>query len=255
MSNDTCVAFITGASSGIGRATAERFAREGKKLILLARREERLQQLAQELSPLTRCHIIACDVRDEATIAQAITNLPAEFRDIDILVNNAGLALGVAPAQSALWSDWSQMIDTNCKSLAFLTHQILPGMAARKRGHIINISSTAAKYPYPGGNAYCASKAFVSQFSVALRADLISTGVRVTAIEPGMVGESEFSNVRLHGNDEKAAAVYTGIDYMLPADIAETISWVANLPARVNINRVEMMPQCQATGPLAYHRV
>lgn len=254
MTANPTTAFITGASSGIGRAVAERFAQEGKQLVLLARRKERLDALAQQLAPLTRCHVIACDVRDLAALEQAIAALPAPFRDIDILVNNAGLALGVEPAQSALWSDWAQMIDTNCTALAFLTHQLLPGMVARQRGHIINIGSTAGVYPYPGGNAYCASKAFVAQFSLALRADLIDSRVRVTVVEPGMVGESEFSNVRLHGDDAKAAAVYTGIDYMLPSDIAETISWVANLPARVNINRVEMMPQCQATGKLAYHR-
>lgn len=246
------IAFITGASSGIGLATAERFAREGRKLVLMARRKDRLDALAQRLS--VPCHVIACDVRDRDAVAQAITNLPAEFHDVDILLNNAGLALGVTPAQTTPWSDWQQMIDTNCTALAWLTHLLLPGMVARNRGHIINIGSTAGVYPYPGGSAYCASKAFVAQFSLALRADLIDTQVRVTVVEPGMVGESEFSNVRLHGDDAKVADIYAGIDYMLPADIAEAVSWIANLPPRVNINRIEMMPQCQATGKLAYHR-
>jgi NADP-dependent 3-hydroxy acid dehydrogenase YdfG len=251
--NDS-IAFITGASSGIGLAVAERFASEGRKLVLMARRKERLDALSQRLSQQVPCHVIGCDVRDGDAVAQAIANLPDQFRDVDILVNNAGLALGVTPAQTTPWSDWQQMIDTNCTALAWLTHQLLPGMVARKRGHIINLGSTAGVYPYPGGSAYCASKAFVAQFSLALRADLIDTQVRVTVVEPGMVGDSEFSNVRLHGDDAKAAELYAGIDYMLPSDIAETISWVTNLPPRVNINRIEMMPQCQATGKLAYHR-
>ena len=168
MSQVQATAFITGASSGIGLASAERFAREGKKLVLMARRKDRLEQLAQQLAPATPCHLIGCDVRNHTDVAAAIANLPKAFRNVDILVNNAGLALGVTPAQTTAWDDWQQMIDTNCTALAFLTHQLLPGMVARGRGHIINISSVAATYPYPGGNVYCASKAFVSQFSLAL---------------------------------------------------------------------------------------
>lgn len=247
------IAFITGASSGIGLATAERFASEGKTLILMARRQDRLNALAQHLSAKVPCHVIACDVRDRDAVAQAIASLPAGFRDIDILLNNAGLALGVTPAQTTPWSDWQQMIDTNCTALAFLTHQLLPGMVARNRGHIINIGSTAGTYPYPGGNIYCASKAFVKQFSLALRADLRGTAVRVTNIEPGMVGESEFSNVRL-GDDAKAADLYKGVDYLLPSDIADAIAWAANQPAYVNINRIEIMPVCQSPERLAIHR-
>jgi 3-hydroxy acid dehydrogenase/malonic semialdehyde reductase len=248
------IAFITGASSGIGLAAAERFASEGKKLVLMARRKERLDALAQRLSQQVPCHVIDCDVRDLDALAQAVATLPEDFRDIDILLNNAGLALGVTPAQTTPWSDWQQMIDTNCTALAFLTHQLLPGMVARKRGHIINIGSVAGTYPYPGGNVYCASKAFVEQFSLALRADLLGTGVRVTNIEPGLVGGSEFSNIRLHGDDAKAAEVYKGAEYLLPSDIADAIAWAANQPAYVNINRIEIMPVCQASDRLAVHR-
>lgn len=246
------IAFITGASSGIGLATAERFAREGRKLVLMARRKERLDALAQRLS--VPCHVIACDVRDRDAVAQAITHLPAEFQSVDILLNNAGLALGVTPAQTTPWSDWQQMIDTNCTALAWLTHQLLPGMVARNRGHIINIGSTAGTYPYPGGSVYCASKAFVKQFTLALRADLNATRVRVTCIEPGMVGDSEFSNVRLHGDDSKAAEIYQGVDYLLPSDIADAIAWTAGQPTYVNINRIEIMPVCQAPARLAVHK-
>jgi len=251
--NDS-IAFITGASSGIGLAAAERFAREGKKLVLMARRKERLDALAQRLSQQVPCHVIVCDVSDRDAVAQAIATLPEQFQNIDILLNNAGLALGVTPAQTTPWSDWQQMIDTNCTALAFLTHQLLPGMVVRKRGHIINIGSVAGTYPYPGGNVYCASKAFVEQFSLALRADLQGTGVRVTNIEPGLVGDSEFSNVRLHGDDGKAADVYKGADYLRPSDIADAIAWAANQPAYVNINRIEIMPVCQASNSLAVHR-
>jgi 3-hydroxy acid dehydrogenase/malonic semialdehyde reductase len=246
------VAFITGASSGIGRAVAERFAREGRKLILMARRKERLDALAQQLN--VPCHVIGCDVRDGEAVAQAIASLPEPFRDIDILVNNAGLALGVTPAQTTPWSDWQQMIDTNCTALAWLTHQILPGMVARNRGHIINIGSIAGSYPYAGGSVYCGSKAFVKQFSLALRADLNHTRVRVTNIEPGMVGDSEFSSVRLHGDEARAAEIYQGVDYLLPADIAEAIAWAAAQPAHVNVNRLEIMPVCQAPSRPAVHR-
>jgi len=251
--NDS-IAFITGASSGIGLAAAERFAREGKKLVLMARRKERLDALAQRLSQQVPCHVIVCDVSDRDAVAQAIATLPEQFQNIDILLNNAGLALGVTPAQTTPWSDWQQMIDTNCTALAFLTHQLLPGMVARNRGHIINIGSTAGTYPYPGGNVYCASKAFVKQFSLALRADLSGTAVRVTNIEPGMVGDSEFTRVRLHGDDAKAADVYKGAEYLLPADIADAIAWAANQPAYVNINRIEIMPVCQSSDRLKIHR-
>lgn len=248
------IAFITGASSGIGLAAAERFARDGRKLVLMARRKERLDALAQRLSQQVPCHVIACDVRDRDAVAQAITNLPPPFQAVDVLLNNAGLALGVTPAQTTPWSDWQQMIDTNCTALAWLTHQLLPGMVARNRGHIINIGSTAGTYPYPGGSVYCASKAFVKQFTLALRADLNATRVRVTSIEPGMVGDSEFSNVRLHGDDTRAAEIYQGVDYLLPSDIADAIAWAAGQPAYVNINRIEIMPVCQAPSRLAVYK-
>ena len=248
------VALITGASSGIGAATAQRLAKQGLKLILLARREDRLVDLKEELSHATQCHIIVSDVRDHKLISTKLAELPGVFRDIDILVNNAGLALGMEPAQVTLWEDWQQMIDTNCTALAFLTRQLLPGMVERNRGHIINIGSVAGDYAYPGGNAYGATKAFVERFSLNLKADLLGSAVRVTNIEPGITADSEFSLVRFHGDSERANKVYENIEPLLAEDIAEAVGWAIDQPAHVNINRIEMMPACQAAGPLAVYR-
>ena len=248
------VALITGASSGIGRAVAEKFAIEEYNLILLARRKNKLEELALKLKAQTKCHIIALDVREKDKLKEAFSNLPEEFSQIDILVNNAGLALGLNPAHKALWDDWEEMIDTNCKSLAYITHLLLPDMVKRNRGHIINIGSVAGSYAYPNGNVYCASKAFVAHFSKNLKADLVGTGVRVTNIEPGLVGDSEFSVVRFKGDKDKAAGVYAGLTPLVPESIADCIIWAVTRPRNVNINRIEIMPTCQGPGPFTIHR-
>ena len=243
--------FVTGATAGFGDAITRRFARDGHRVIATGRRRERLDALRKELGE--RVLPMALDVTDAGAVAALPGSLPAEWREVDVLVNNAGLALGVSPAHVAKVADWETMIATNVAGLARMTHALLPGMVERNRGHVINLSSTAASYPYPGGNVYGASKAFVTQFSLNLKADLVGTGVRVTDLEPGLVGGSEFSAVRL-GDADKAAAVYKGTTPLTPEDIAEAVAWVVNLPAHVNINRLEMMPTCQAAGPLAIKR-
>lgn len=247
-------AFISGASSGFGLAIAKRFAAKKFRLILLARRGDRLQNLAQELSKDVACYCIACDISDQKKLRGEFEKIPTDFEDIDILVNNAGLALGLEPAHKTDWQDWQTMIDTNCTGLALLTRLTLPGMVSRNRGHIVMIGSTAGTYPYPGGNVYGATKAFVKQFSLNLRADLLGTAVRVTDIEPGMADGSEFSLVRFKSDAEKAAKVYQGVKALHPDDVAECVTWVISQPSHVNINRMEIMPVCQATGPLAVFR-
>ena len=245
------ILFITGATAGFGAAIARRFAQDGARIVATGRRIERLQVLADELGP--NILPVALDVRDRAAVERAVAGLPGDFRDIDLLVNNAGLALGLDPAQKASLGDWRTMVDTNIAGLLNVTHAILPGMVARDRGHVVNLGSTAATYPYPGGNVYGATKAFVHQFSLNLRADLLGTRVRVSCIEPGLVGGTEFSAIRL-GDEAKAAAVYAGADALTPEDIADTVHWVASRPARVNVNVLELMPVCQASGPLAIKR-
>lgn len=247
-------ALITGASSGIGLETARRFAQRGLNLILLARRRDRLEKLASELPGKARCHVIACDINDTAGVQREIAALPADFSAIDILINNAGLSLGLDPAQEASWDDWHQMIETNCRSLAFMTHLLVPGMAGRNRGHIVNIGSVAGSYAYRGGNVYGATKAFVEHFSRGLKTDLLGTAVRVTNIEPGMTSGNEFALVRFHGDAQEARKVYAGAEPMLSSDIAEAIDWAISRPAHVNVNRIELMPVCQAPGGLAVHR-
>lgn len=244
------VALITGASTGIGKATAQKLATEGLKLILLARREPLLKALQKELSELTDCHIITCDINDHKTLNMALDKLPQPFQEIDILINNAGLALGLNPAQDTDWLDWQTMINTNCLSLAFLTRQVLPGLVERNHGHIINIGSIAGSYAYKGANVYGATKAFVEQFSSNLRSDLLGTAIRVTNVEPGMLNESEFSLVRFKGDEDKANDVYQGLTPLNAEDVAETIRWIMAQPAHVNINRIEIMPLHQAlAGP------
>lgn len=239
----TRTALITGATSGFGAAAVHRFAQAGWRVIATGRRAERLQPLVDAYGP-ERVHAAVFDVRDSAAMEAALTALPADFAAIDLLVNNAGLAQGTAPAQSASLDDWRTMIDTNVTALVTLTHRLLPQLVERK-GAIINISSVAGVYPYPGGNAYGGTKAFVSQFSLGLRADLHGTGVRVTTIEPGMA-ETEFTLVRTHGNQAASDTLYTGANPMTADDIAEQIFWVANLPAHLNINRLELMPVSQS---------
>jgi len=247
------IVLITGATSGFGEACTRRFAKEGWKLILAARREDRLKALQRELGVEALVHIIALDVRDEEAVMNALTNLPENFSEIDVLVNNAGLALGLEPAHESDISDWNTMVDTNIKGLMSCIRAVLPDMVARNRGHIINIGSIAGDWPYPGGNVYGATKAFVKQFSRNLRADLFGTAIRVTNIEPGLA-ETEFSVVRFKGDAEKAAQVYEGTHPITPEDIAEMIFWVVDLPSHININRLEVMPVCQTWGPFSIHR-
>lgn len=247
------IAFITGATSGFGAACARLFAQHGWRLIVCGRRQERLAALLAELTATAPIHAVTLDVRDEAAVNAAMVALPADFAAVDVLVNNAGLALGLEPAHRCPMTDWQQMIDTNIKGLLYCTRAILPGMVARDRGHIVNIGSVAGSYPYPGGNVYGATKAFVRQFSLNLRADLIGSRVRVTNIEPGLA-ESEFSLVRFKGQGDKAAQVYAGTQPLRSEDIADIVYWTATRPAHVNINTVEVMPVCQAFAPFAISR-
>ena len=243
---------VTGATAGFGDAFARRFIRDGHRVIATGRRAERLESLRAELGD--RVHIAAFDMRDTQAVAGFVAGLPEGWRDIDVLVNNAGLALGLSPAWEASLDEWDQMIDTNIRGLVHMTRAILPGMVARNNGLIINLGSIAGEYPYPGGNVYGGTKAFVRQFSLNLRADLVGLNVRVTDIEPGLVGGSEFSAVRFGGDVEKAAAVYAGTQPLMPEDIAETAAWLVSLPPHVNINAIEMMPTCQASAALAVRR-
>lgn len=246
------IVFITGASAGFGAAIARRFAADGARVVISGRRGERLRRLAAELGP--RALPVELDVRDKQAIDAVLAALPADFAEVDVLVNNAGLALGLEPAHQALLADWEQMVDTNIKGLMTMTRALLPGMVERRRGHVINLGSIAAEWPYPGGNVYGATKAFVRQFSLNLRADLLGSGVRVTAIEPGLAGGTEFSRVRFHGDDARAAKVYDNTEPLKPQDIADAVQWVATRPAHVNINTISLMPTCQAFSPLAVHR-
>jgi len=246
------IVLVTGATSGFGAAIARRFAREGHRIIASGRRVDRLEALGAELGDAVLT--VPLDVRDPAAVERAVAGLPADFGAIDLLVNNAGLALGLEPAQRASLDDWERMVDTNVKGLMTVTRTVLPGMVARDRGHVVNIGSTAARWPYPGANVYGATKAFVHQFSLNLRADLLGTKVRVTVIDPGMVAGTEFSNVRFHGDDARAAQVYAGVEPLTPEDVAETVWWVATLPARVNVNAIELMPVCQSYAGLAVAR-
>jgi 3-hydroxy acid dehydrogenase/malonic semialdehyde reductase len=244
MSRMTTV-FVTGASSGFGAEIARRFAATGARVYVAARREDRIAALAAELGA-TAVHL---DVRDRAAVEKAVEGL-----EIDVLVNNAGLALGLEPAPRANLDDWDQMVDTNCKGLLYVTRALLPGMVARRRGHVINLGSVAGTYPYPGGNVYGATKAFVHQLSLNLRSDLHGTGVRVTCIEPGMVGGTEFSLVRFNGAADKAAAVYAHTQPLGPGDVAEAVVWAAAQPPHVNINVIELMPVVQSFAPFQIQR-
>jgi 3-hydroxy acid dehydrogenase / malonic semialdehyde reductase len=246
------IALVTGASAGFGAAITRALAGQGTRVIALARRRDRLEELAASLPGVLP---IGLDVTDPVELDRVIAGLGPDWVNIDVVVNNAGLALGLEPAQEADLADWDRMIDTNCRALVHVTRRLLPGMVDRGRGHIVNIGSTAGRYPYPGGNVYGATKAFVHQFSLNLRADLAGTGVRVTCIEPGMAGGSEFSQVRFHGDEDKASAVYAGTTPLTPADVAEAVRWVIAQPPHVNINVVEMMPTTQSPGPLQVDRV
>lgn len=239
---------ITGASAGFGKALAERLIANGHRVIGCARRLEKLNALAETLGEAFLP--VVMDVSDTASIPQIIADLPADFKQIDVLVNNAGLALGTEPAHKASLDDWMRMTDTNIKGLMALTHAVLPAMVARDSGYIINVGSIAGSWPYFGGNVYGATKAFVKQFSLNLRADLIGTQVRVTNLEPGNVAGTEFSNVRYHGDDDKAAQVYDGFKTMTGDDIGDILLWLIESPAHINVNRLEVMPVAQTYNGL-----
>jgi serine 3-dehydrogenase len=235
-------AIVTGATSGIGAATTRALARAGWQVIVTGRRAERLAVLVDELGD--RIHPAVFDVRDDAAVEAALADVPERFRGIDLLVNNAGLALGTAPAQKADLAQWRTMIDTNVTALVAITHRLLPGLIARK-GAIVNIASVAGTYPYPGGNVYGGTKAFVQQFTLNLRSDLHGTGVRVSAIDPGMV-ETEFTLVRTGGDQGASDTLYAGAEPMTAEDIAATVRWIATLPPHLNVNRLELMPVSQS---------
>jgi 3-hydroxy acid dehydrogenase/malonic semialdehyde reductase len=245
-------ALVTGATSGFGEAIAEAFVRAGAKVVATGRREERLDALAARLGK-ERVHALPLDVRDREAVDAAVRGLPAPFAAIDVLVNNAGLALGLEPAPRASLDDWDTMIDTNCRGLVTMTRAVLPGMVERNRGHVVNVGSVAGSYPYPGGNVYGATKAFVHQFTLNLRSDLLGTAVRATSIEPGMA-ETEFSLVRFNGDAAKASKVYEGVKPLSVADVAEAVLWTVSLPAHVNVNVLELMCVQQAFSPFAIAR-
>ncbi len=246
------IVFITGASAGFGAEMARVFVKHGHQVIISGRRADRLQDLTDELGQAALPLII--DVSDKQSIFDAIAGLPEDWRDIDVLVNNAGLALGTAPAHEASLDDWETMIATNCKGLVTMTRALLPAMVARGSGLIINLGSVAGHYPYPGGNVYGATKAFVEQFTLNLRADLVGSGVRATNLAPGLCGGTEFSNVRFKGDEAAAAKVYEGTQPLTAQDIAETAYWIATLAPHININSIEMMPTCQGFSPFAIKR-
>ena len=251
----TMTVFITGASAGFGAAIARQFAERGARVVASARRLDRVQAIRNLLPDLFKDNLLAVelDVRDKDAVDQVVETLPSGFGEIDVLINNAGLALGMGPAHTSDMDDWEAMIDTNVKGLMYCTRAILPGMVERNRGHVINLGSVAGSYPYPGGNVYGGSKAFVHQFSLNLRADLIGHQVRVTSVEPGMA-ETEFTEVRFGGDAAKAKTVYQGMQPATADDIADIIRYVATTPAHVNINRVEVMPVQQAFQAFAVHR-
>ncbi|ORM73557.1 NADP-dependent 3-hydroxy acid dehydrogenase [Pantoea wallisii] len=246
------IIFVTGATAGFGQSITRRFIATGHKVIASGRRAERLKELKDELGD--NLYTVQLDVRNRAAIDDAIAALPADWRDIDVLVNNAGLALGVEPAHKANIEDWENMIDTNNKGLVYMTRAVLPAMVERNVGHIVNIGSIAGSWPYAGGNVYGATKAFVRQFSLNLRTDLHGTALRVTDIEPGLVGGTEFSNVRFKGDDGRADAVYEGTTALTAEDVTEAVYWVTTLPKHVNINTLEIMPVTQTLAGLKVHK-
>ena len=239
---------ITGTSAGFGKALAERLVAKGHRVIGCARRLDKLNALADTLGEAFLP--VVMDVSDTASIPQIIADLPDDFKEIDVLVNNAGLALGTNSAQESSLDDWMRMVDTNIKGLIALTHAVLPAMVARDSGYIINLGSIAGNWPYYGGNVYGGTKAFVKQFSLNLRADLVGTQVRVTNLEPGSVAGTEFSNVRYHGDDDKAAKVYDGFKNMTGDDIGDILLWLIESPAHINVNRLEVMPVAQTYNGL-----
>jgi 3-hydroxy acid dehydrogenase / malonic semialdehyde reductase len=249
------IILITGASSGIGAACAEMFAEAGTKLILVARRLERLEKLAEELKEKYGCqsYQIALDVRDRSVVATTLADLPPEWADIDVLINNAGLSRGLDKLHEGSIDDWEEMIDTNIKGLLYVTRSLAPGMVARDRGHIVNIGSIAGHQAYPSGNVYCGSKAAVRSISAGLKQDLLGTAIRVTCIDPGMV-ETEFSQVRFHGDRDLAAKVYQNLTPLTSEDIADVVFFCVTRPSRVNISEILLVPTDQATATLVHRR-
>jgi len=247
------IILVTGATAGFGEKITKRFIQRGHKVIATGRRNERLGVLKEELGKES-LYTLQIDVRNRESIKEALNSLPENWGDIDILVNNAGLALGLEPAHKSNIDDWESMIDTNNKGLVYMTHAVLPGMVSRDSGHVINIGSTAGNWPYPGSNVYGATKAFVRQFSLNLRTDLHGTSVRVTNIEPGLVGGTEFSNVRFKGDENTANDVYSGTNPLTAEDVAESVFWVSTLPKHVNINTLEMMPVSQTQAGLKVYK-
>ena len=247
------IVMVTGASSGFGAACARAFAEQGNRLVIVARRLDSLQRLRDELSGRAPVHAAVLDVREREAVQAFVSALPEEFSAIDLLVNNAGLALGLEPAQQASLDDWDTMVDTNIKGLMYCTRAVLPGMVARNRGQIINVGSTAGAWPYPGGNVYGGTKAFVEQFTRNLRADLLGSRVRASCIAPGMA-ETEFSTVRFKGDQLKAGKVYENTEPLTAGDIAGIIKWISDQPEHVNINHLEVMSVFQSWAPFAVHR-
>ncbi|MGL3608687.1 SDR family NAD(P)-dependent oxidoreductase [Rhizobium sp. G187] len=243
---------VTGATSGFGKAIAQRFAREGNRVVVTGRRQDRLDALVEELGGEQYVTSLCFDIRDEKATAAAMATLADPFSKIDVLVNNAGLALGTGPAQECDLDQWKTMIDTNVTGLVTITRLLLDQLIER-RGLIVNLASIASSWPYPGGNVYAGTKAFVRQFSLGLRSDLSAKGVRVTSIEPGL-SESEFTLVRTGGDREAYDRLYAGANPLQPEDIAETVAWVASLPSHVNINSLEVMPVSQSWAPFQIHR-
>ena len=248
------IVLITGASSGIGSATARVFAQAGAKLILTARRQDRLEQLADELGKefASSTHLLSLDVRDAIAVESAISNLSADWSSIDVLINNAGLSRGLEKLQAGSIQDWEEMIDTNIKGLLYLTRAIVPGMISRGRGHVVNLGSTAGHQTYPNGNVYCATKAAVRVISEGLKQDLLGTPVRVSSVDPGLV-ETEFSQVRFRGDTERAKKVYQGLTPLTPTDVADVIFFCVTRPLHVNISEVLLMPTDQA-GSMLFNR-
>jgi len=246
------IVLITGASAGFGAEMARTFVSHGHRVILAARRTDRIADLAAELGDAALP--VTLDVTSRASIETALAGLPADWKGIDVLINNAGLALNTVPAHEVPLEDWETMIATNCQGLVTMTRLVLPDMVARGSGLVINIGSTAGHYPYPGGNVYGATKAFVEQFTLNLRADLVGTGVRATNLAPGLSGGTEFSNVRFKGDDSAAARVYEGTTPLSAKDIADTAYWIATLPPHVNVNSIELMPTCQGFSPFTIKR-
>jgi len=246
---------VTGASSGIGAACARKFAAEGAKLILNARRNDRLEELASFLRKQfdTKCLLLPFDVRELEKVKAGLENLPKEWQEIDVLINNAGLSRGLDKLPEGDIEDWEEMIDTNVKGLLYVTRFVLPGMVKRNRGHIVNVASIAGIYSYPGGNVYGATKAAVRILSENLRVDLLGTPIRVSTVSPGLV-ETEFSEVRYHGDKERAAKTYRGLTPLTAEDIAEVVSFCVTRPSHVNINEVTLMPVDQATSTLVHRR-